>query len=74
MATHIYTESDRVKDFKKCVIEMSSGAMIYIPNFIKTGSAFQEAVGSGYKQTAWQSYKPTITFESGRRGTEIISK
>jgi hypothetical protein len=35
-------------------VEMGSGAMIYVPSFIKIGSAIQKLVG-GYTdtQTAW---------------------
>jgi hypothetical protein len=35
-------------------VEMGSGAMIYIPSFIKTGSAIQKFIG-GYAntQTTW---------------------
>jgi Uri superfamily endonuclease len=29
----------------KYAVEMSSGAMIYIPNFIKIGSAIQKVMG-----------------------------
>jgi hypothetical protein len=32
----------------KHAVEMSSGAMIYIPSLIKTGSAIQKSVGWGY--------------------------
>jgi hypothetical protein len=31
-------------------VEMRSGAMIYVPNFIKTGSAIQKLMG-GYTDT-----------------------
>jgi hypothetical protein len=31
--------------FMKYVAEMSSGAVIYIPGFIKTGSAIQKLMG-----------------------------
>jgi hypothetical protein len=36
----------------KSAIEMSSGAMIYIPSFIKTGSAIQKLMGRihGHRQ------------------------
>jgi hypothetical protein len=40
----------------KCAVEMGSGAVIYIPSFIKIGSAIQKLLGGGgYKdtQTAW---------------------
>jgi hypothetical protein len=31
----------------KCAVEMGSGAMIHIPNFIKTGSGIQKLMGGG---------------------------
>jgi hypothetical protein len=31
----------------KCVLEMGSGAMIYIPSFIKIGSGIEKLVGRG---------------------------
>jgi hypothetical protein len=31
-------------------IEMGSGAMIYIPNFIKTGSGIQKFAGGAHRQ------------------------
>jgi hypothetical protein len=37
----------------KYAAQMGSGAMIYIPSFIKTGSGW----GRGVIQTAWQSHK-----------------
>jgi hypothetical protein len=30
-----------------CAVEMGSGAMIYIPGFIKTGSGIQKLLGGG---------------------------
>jgi hypothetical protein len=36
----------------KYAVEMGSGAMIYIPGFIKIGSGIQELIG-GDTQTAW---------------------
>jgi hypothetical protein len=41
---------------------MGSGAMIYIPSFIKIGSGIQKLIG--VKQTAWSSYKPTFIFQN----------
>jgi hypothetical protein len=35
-------------------VEMGSGAMIYIPSFIKIDSAIQKLMGGGgYTDTAW---------------------
>jgi energy-coupling factor transporter transmembrane protein EcfT len=46
----------------KYAVEMGSGAMIYIPSFIETGSDILKLIrGRGFtnteKQTAWKSYK-----------------
>jgi hypothetical protein len=35
----------------KYATEMGSGAMIYIPSFIKIGSGIQKLMGEGYSQT-----------------------
>jgi hypothetical protein len=35
----------------KYAVEMGSGAMIYIPNFIKIGSGIQKLVGRIYRHT-----------------------
>jgi hypothetical protein len=35
------------------VIEMGSGAVIYTPGFIKTGSGIQKLMGGGHTQRAW---------------------
>jgi hypothetical protein len=46
-------------------VEMGSGAMTYIPSFIKTGSGIQKIMGGGgliQRQTAWASHKPTLIF------------
>jgi hypothetical protein len=42
-------------------VEMSSGVMIYIASFIKTGSGTRKLMARGYigSQTAWIFYKPT---------------
>jgi hypothetical protein len=39
--------------------EMGPGAMIYIPSFIKMGSAIQKLIGRD-TQTGWRSHKPTL--------------
>jgi hypothetical protein len=45
---------------------MGSGAMIYMPSFIKIGPGIQEPLGGGggYTdiQTEWGSHKPTTIF------------
>jgi hypothetical protein len=35
----------------KYAVEMGSGAIIYIPNFIKIGSGIQMLMGGGYTDT-----------------------
>jgi hypothetical protein len=45
----------------KHAVEMGSHAMIYIPNFIKIGSAIQKFITGG-TQTAWRSHTPTFIF------------
>jgi hypothetical protein len=37
----------------KYAVEMGSGAMMYIPNFIKTGSGIQYFIAGKHRQTAW---------------------
>jgi hypothetical protein len=44
----------------KYAVEMYSGAMIYVPSFIKIGSGIQKLMGEGDTQTAWRSHKPTL--------------
>jgi hypothetical protein len=41
---------------------MVSSAMIYIPSFIKIGSAIQNVMGEGDTQTVWRSYNTTLIF------------
>jgi hypothetical protein len=44
-------------------VEMGSGVMIYIPSFIKTGSAIQKLIeGHTDTQTAWRFYKPNFIY------------
>jgi hypothetical protein len=38
----------------KYAVEMGSGAVIYIPSFIRTGSAIQELKGRGVTETQRQ--------------------
>jgi hypothetical protein len=45
----------------KYALDMSSGAMMYVPSFIKIGSGIQNLIG-GETQTAWRSHKPTFIF------------
>jgi hypothetical protein len=50
----------------KYSVEMVLGAMIYIPSFIKIGSAIQKFVGLAYRdtQTAWRSQKSILFFQN----------
>jgi hypothetical protein len=48
----------------KYAVEIGSDAIIYIPSFIKIGSAIQKLIG-GYTDTqtpAWRSQKPIFIF------------
>jgi hypothetical protein len=49
----------------KCSVEMESGAVTYIPSFIKIGSGIQKVIG-GFTgtQTAWTSHKPAFIFQN----------
>jgi hypothetical protein len=35
----------------KYAVEMPSGAMIYVPSFIKISSSIQNVIGGGYRDT-----------------------
>jgi hypothetical protein len=37
----------------KYAVDMGSGAMIYIPSFIKIGSGIQTLIGGIHRHTAW---------------------
>jgi hypothetical protein len=44
---------------------MDSGAVIYVPSFIKIGSGIQKLIGGGtHAQTATCCHKPTIFFQN----------
>jgi hypothetical protein len=45
-------------------VEMGSGAMKYIPSFIKIGSGIQKLIEWGFTdtQTEWRLHKPTFIF------------
>jgi hypothetical protein len=50
------------------VIDMGSGAMIYIPSFIKIGSGIQKPMRVFTDtQTGWKSHKPTFNFFKRRK-------
>jgi hypothetical protein len=40
-----------MEGFMKYIIEMGSGAMIYIPSFIKIGSGIQKLIGGIHRHT-----------------------
>jgi hypothetical protein len=42
---YVYRHTDWWEGFMKYVVEMGSGAVIYIPSFIKNGSGIQEFIG-----------------------------
>jgi hypothetical protein len=42
--------------------EMGSGAMMYIPNFIKTGPVIQKFIRGIHRHTEWRSHKLTFIF------------
>jgi hypothetical protein len=52
---------------------MGSGAMIYIPCFIKIGSAIQKLI-RGYTDThtTWRSQEPTFIFSSQNKENRLI--
>jgi hypothetical protein len=54
MDAHIDTQTDK-DGFMKYGFEMGSGAMIYLPSFIKIGSGSQKLTGGGSAdiQTTW---------------------
>jgi hypothetical protein len=41
----IHTETDWWEGFMKFAVEMGSGAMIYIPSFIKIGPGIEKLIG-----------------------------
>jgi hypothetical protein len=49
---------------KYAAVDMGSGAMMYIPSFIKIGSDIQKLIegggGDSHTHTAWCSHKPTF--------------
>jgi hypothetical protein len=49
----------------KCAVEMGSGAVIYIPSFIKIGSAIRKLIGGDLQtQTAWRDRSRLLPFFS----------
>jgi hypothetical protein len=45
----------------KYAVEMGSGAMTYIPSFLKTGSAIEKLIGVRYRHTeSMEIAKPTL--------------
>jgi hypothetical protein len=60
------TYTDGWEEFIKYALEMGSGAMLYAPSFIKTGSGIQMLIGRTHKhtdiETAWLFLKSTFIF------------
>jgi hypothetical protein len=52
----------------KYTAEMDSGAMMYVPRFIKMDSAIQKLIGGIHRntetQTAWRSHQPIFIFQN----------
>jgi hypothetical protein len=47
----------------KYAAEMGSGAMIYVPSFMKSGSGNQKLIGAGegiHRLTAWRSHESIL--------------
>jgi hypothetical protein len=40
----------------KCAVEIGSGAMTYVPSFIKTGSGIRKLMGGIDTDTGWKSH------------------
>jgi cytochrome b subunit of formate dehydrogenase len=55
----------------KDAVEMGSGAMMYIPSFIKIGSWIQKLIGEDL-QTAWRLHKPTSIFQNKEIRLKIV--
>jgi hypothetical protein len=57
----------------KYAVEMSSGAMMYIPSFIKTGLGIQKLIGKWgiHRHTGWRSHKPCFIFSN--KGSRLIT-
>jgi hypothetical protein len=43
----------------KYAAEIGSGAMVYIPSFIKISAGIEKLIGQILRQTAWRSHKPS---------------
>jgi hypothetical protein len=48
---YTYRHTDQQERFMKHTVEMDSGAIIYIPSFIKIGSAIQNLIWRIHKHT-----------------------
>jgi hypothetical protein len=52
----------------KYAVEMGSSAVMYVPNFIKSGSGIQKLMeGFPDIQTAWTLHKPTFIFSKQKK-------
>jgi hypothetical protein len=51
LVTYTYKHTGSMEGFMKYAVQMGSGAMIYIPSFIKTGLGIQRLIGGRHRHT-----------------------
>jgi hypothetical protein len=72
---YTYRHTDWWEGFFNKAVEMSSGAVTYVPSFIKIGSGVQKLIG-GYTdthtQTATWSYKSTLFFQNKEVQVQVL--
>jgi hypothetical protein len=65
---YTYKHTDRWEGFINEAVEMGSGALMYVPSFIKIGSGIQKLIGGinthTNAQTATWSHKPNLFFQN----------
>jgi hypothetical protein len=60
---YMYIHADSQEELMKYDVEMDSGAMIYVPSFIKIGSAIQKLIRGIHRHTdRMEIGKPTFIF------------
>jgi hypothetical protein len=59
--------------FMKYAVDMGSGAMIYVPNFMKSGSGFQNSLYR-HTQTARLSHKSTLFFSLQNKKSRLTKR
>jgi hypothetical protein len=52
----------------KHTVEMSSGAMIYVPSFIKIGSGIEKLIGETHRQQGDRVSQLALPFKNNKRG------